>query len=72
MMNKEYWAIYMIDFSGPISSGRFGRDDVEFRVLKIVEGTLKEAEKVALSYMTVKTFGRTIKWQKVEDGLTRC
>jgi hypothetical protein len=71
-MNKEYWVIYIIDFSGPISSGRFGRDDIEFRVLKIVEGTPKEAEEVALSYMTQKTFGRTIMWQKVEDGLTRC
>ena len=72
MMNKEYWAIYMIDFSGPISSGRFGRDDIEFRVLKVVQGTPKEAEKVALSYMTKNTFGRTILWQRVEDGLTRC
>jgi hypothetical protein len=71
-MNKEYWVIYMIDFSDPISSSRFGRDDIDFRVLKIVEGTSKEAEKVALRYMTVKTIGKSIKWQKVEDGLTRC
>lgn len=71
-MNKEYWAIYMIDFSGPISSSRFERDDIEFRVLKIVKGTSKDAEKVALSYMTQKTFGRTIMWQKVEDGFTCC
>jgi len=72
MVNKEYWAIYMIGFSGPISSGQFERDDIEIKVLKIVEGTSEGAEKVAKSYMNTKTFGREIMWQKAEDGLIKC
>ena len=64
----------MIDYSGPISPGRFPRDedDIEIKVLKIVKGTIEDAEKVALSYMTLKTFGREILWQKVRDGLIKC
>ena len=71
-MKDDYWVIYMLEFSGPISSGGlFGRDDLEIKILKIVEGTFEDAERHAKGYMTANTLGRTIGWQKAEDGLVK-
>lgn len=71
IVHKEYWAIYLFDYSGPISS-RFGKDELNLRILAIVKGTAEDAAKIARRYLTMKTFGRTIEWKKIENGLIKC